>query len=258
MNTDSEFVDVVNRRADLLAALAAPREKRELVAELGLSRSTVDRALRELESMGLVTRWDGYRLTIPGRLVAELYAEFTDALADVLPATDLLSVLPPDAPLDYAMLDDGTVEPAEPPAWTKPLDGVLTLIGRADRMRVMFPTISRSEFVEAYYEATVDGGLPLDMVVTPELADYLGTAHDERIREMLARDHFGLFVTEHVPYGLGVGRSPDGASTALAVYGSGGEFRGLVRNEGLEAYVWAHEVVTEFRDAADQATPEAF
>ena len=73
--TDAErdtaaLADVLRKRAPLLETLAdGPLTQRDVRDELGVSRSTVYKALRELESAGLVVgRPEGYALTGLGRL----------------------------------------------------------------------------------------------------------------------------------------------------------------------------------------------
>jgi hypothetical protein len=60
-----------------------PREKRELAAELSVSRSTVNRAIRDPETLDVVERVDGaYRATELGRTAATGLADLSDRIAD--------------------------------------------------------------------------------------------------------------------------------------------------------------------------------
>ena len=100
MTEPSELVDVVERRLDFLERLAAePLRKHELVDALGHSRSTVNRAIDELEATGLVAgETDGYRTTLSGRLLAEGYRELLTVADDLAAAGDVLDPL--DAEVD--------------------------------------------------------------------------------------------------------------------------------------------------------------
>lgn len=81
--TTGETIDVIVQRAQFLERLLDdPAEKRTLVEQLEVSRSTVDRALRDLEVEGLVTYADeGYALTAVGEILATRYFAFRDATA---------------------------------------------------------------------------------------------------------------------------------------------------------------------------------
>ena len=83
--TPSEIVDVLSHREDLVRCLLnRPKSKQELVEELDISRSTVDRATRELESLDLTEcSENGYELTLYGRLTTESYSEFQERIAGV-------------------------------------------------------------------------------------------------------------------------------------------------------------------------------
>ena len=83
-------IDLVAKRVDLLEALAAgPRYKPALVEATGDSRSTVDRAIRELEAAGLIERTDeGFWATLAGRLAAERYRAFVAEETRVLDSAE--------------------------------------------------------------------------------------------------------------------------------------------------------------------------
>lgn len=75
----------------------------DLVRSLDVSRSTVDRAVRRLESEGIVERRaSGYGLTLVGRLVYEEYLTFTERTTGLLDAAPVFEALPADTPLDPA------------------------------------------------------------------------------------------------------------------------------------------------------------
>jgi len=124
----TDVLDVVRRRWSVLERLLdGPTYKRDLVAAVEHSRSTVDRAVRELADAGLVERTSGgYTATAAGRLAAEEYRAATASLAAVEDAVVALAPLPHDAPLAAPLLADATVTVA---------DGAPTADALADRFR---------------------------------------------------------------------------------------------------------------------------
>jgi tetratricopeptide (TPR) repeat protein len=104
-------LDIVGRRWSVLESLLdGPTYKRDLVASVDRSRSTVDRSVRELADAGLVERTsDGYVASAAGRLAAEEYRSTTASLAAVEGAAAALAPLPHDAPLSAPMLTDADV-----------------------------------------------------------------------------------------------------------------------------------------------------
>lgn len=119
--------------------LDGPSYKRDLVASVDRSRSTVDRAVRELEAAGLVERADGgYVATVAGQLAAEEYRTATDSLATVEAAVAALEPLPYDARLSGELLADATVELAGRDADASALaDRFLDHLASADSAQVV-------------------------------------------------------------------------------------------------------------------------
>ena len=92
------LADVLRKRAPLLEALAdGPLTQRDVRDELGVSRSTVYSALRELESAGLVVgRPEGYALTGLGRLAWRRRDCYLARLDRLTVADRLLASVPSD------------------------------------------------------------------------------------------------------------------------------------------------------------------
>lgn len=76
--TGTRAIELVRRREEALARLREePKQKPQLVEELDVSRSTVDRAISELTRVGLVCRVPGgYRTTTLGASLLEAYRGF--------------------------------------------------------------------------------------------------------------------------------------------------------------------------------------
>jgi len=79
-----DTIEVLLGRSGVVERLSVePTAKRDLIDGLDVSRSTVDRAIREIESLGLVESGDdGVTFTLCGRLAAEEFERFGSRLAD--------------------------------------------------------------------------------------------------------------------------------------------------------------------------------
>lgn len=247
---DPELVEVINRRMDVLSALSTPREKRDLVEELSLSRSTVNRAVRQLESLGLVTRRGSYRQTVAGRLVHQVYGGFVDELAQVVRMEGLLTGMPVDHPMDLAMVRDATVHRASAAAPTATLERSAETVRRADHLKALTPRLSRPDLFDVVREE-VNDGLALEMVLGRELLDHLREHRPEWLSAMGAAPEVELYVQAGLTPNLGAARLPDGQRAAVAVYDTAGEFRGLLENDSVEAYTWAEGVFADVRADAE-------
>jgi tetratricopeptide (TPR) repeat protein len=163
MDDGGSVLDVVRRRWSVFEQLLdGPMYKRDLVAAVDRSRSTVDRAVRELDDAGLVERVDGgYVATVAGQLAAEEYRTATDSMAAVEGAMAALEPLPHDAPVSGALLADATISTADRDTDAAALaDRFVDHCSRADEPRVAIAGAADEAFVEAVRTAT-DGSVLL-------------------------------------------------------------------------------------------------
>ncbi len=146
--------------------LGEPLYKRDLVAAVDRSRSTVDRAVRELEDAGLVERVDGgYVATVAGRLAAEEYRAATASLAAVEGAIAALAPLPHDVSVSSALLTGAAITTADGDVDAATLaDRFVERCSRADQARVAIAGTADGAFAEAVRSGT-DG----PVLLPPEL-----------------------------------------------------------------------------------------
>lgn len=253
-----EVVEVVRtlcHRHEFLAALrAGPQEKRALVETIDVSRSTVDRALRELWSEGLVEETDrGYRLTAVGRLAASLAEGVLAVTRDLRTAADVLAPLPADAPLDLRLLRNATVDKAEPVGRSDPLTAVNSVFRDADRLYGFARVISRPRTLDLLADA-VDRGATAEVVFDAPLAEELFPTVEERVSAMVERG-FRPLATESVPFGLLLAETDDGWRTRVVTYGEDGDLRGVVGNDRPAAAAWAWDVYRSYRSRAVDLSP---
>ena len=243
-----------NRHEFLVALRVAPREKRTLVETLGVSRSTVDRALRELEAEGLVERTErGYRLTAAGRLADTLTDAILSATSDLHAAAEPLRAASPDAPLDLRLVSGATATEATEHVRRQPLSPVLDLLMEASQVYILAPVISRPGSFDSVCEAVLDAGTTVEMVFEASLAEQLFPPNADRVATMV-EDGFTPLVTTDVPFGLVLGETPDGWETHLVTYGGDGDLRGVVSNDAPAAAAWAWETYQRYYAGADDVT----
>ena len=241
-----------NRHEFLVALRVAPREKRSRVETLGVSRSTIDRALRELETEGLVERTErGYRLTAAGRLAASLTDAMLSATSDLHAVAEPLRATSADAPVDLRLVSGATAAEATERVRSRPLTPVLDLLKDASRVYVLAPVISRPGSFDRVREAVLDAGTDVEMVFEASLAEQLLPPNADRVARMVGKG-FTPLVTTGVPFGLVLGETDDGWETHVVTYGDDGDLRGVVSNDTPAAAAWAWETFQRYRaDAVD-------
>jgi len=255
MNRDDTcgFVETLCTRHEFLVSLrAGPREKRALVETLDVSRSTVDRAIRELQTEGLVERERrGFRLTAAGELAASFTEGMFSVTADLRAVAEVLGPVPASAPVDGRVVRNATVTEASRATRYEPLTAVDKLLREATRLYGLAPLVTRRRSMEHLAEAVTDRGADAEIVFGESLADQMLPSMDEEIRSMV-REGFTPFSTDDLPFGLVLGETPDGLRTCVITYTDEGDLRGVITNDAPEATAWAWDVYRSYRrDAVD-------
>ena len=244
---------VTNRESVLRAVVGAPMNKRELTEAVDSSRSTVDRAIRELVDAGLVTRVEGaYEATLAGRFALGAVEAFHDRMRGVDAATDVLSHLPPDAPIDSAFLDGADVRVATPEMPDGVVQYLFDSVRSAERLRGVVP-VALSGHLNGFYSSSRANDTRVEMLVDTDVLDsilstasvregFLDRISDERVT-VLYDDvpvTFGLWLTD--------------AEAGVMVYSDTG-VHGVVLNDTDEACAWAEGLFEDLCADARRLTP---
>jgi predicted transcriptional regulator len=253
--TDSgprDVIPTVVKRAAFLDRLAdGPASKRDLRDELDLSRSTVYKAVRELEESGLAVETDDeVRLTLVGRLLAEEYRGFEARVCAVHDQKSLLSVLPADAPVSTDLVTGAEAVLAERHAPTRPVAYIDELVRSVDYVFGLAPVVL-PQYVDLFYEEVVDSGLTADLVLEAPVVEFLWEDHGEKMAEALETGRLSVHQTdETLPFGL-IASEDEGI--VLIVYDESGELRGVLLNDTEAALDWSERVFRTHWDRTDRA-----
>lgn len=247
-----DLYDLLARRSDLLDVLATgDHTKPELVERLDVSRSTVDRALRELEAEHLVTRTGReIRLTTRGGFIVDLNRYVTDISTTIDQVTEHLRQVPVEHRPHYAVFADATVVTAEDAAPHRPVsafeDELSTVEGLASISMTVIPTL-----VERIKDKVLDGGLEVDMVVSEPVLERLVTGHREALNDTIDREEVTLNQTDsELPYDLVV-LDHGGTRSALVLFHGDGGISALVQSTAPDAVAWAEDVFQRERARAE-------
>jgi len=251
MPATERSLDLLDRRADLLRAVReGARPKPELAAALSVSRSTVDRAVRELETSGLVERAGGVALTLKGRLALESYEAFVAHLQDLNAAETALETLPDDARVDRVVFRDATVVEATPVAPQRATEAYRSLVADATRVEGYASALLDGN-VQTFRDRIVEDGLEADLVLDPDVLDALVGTHGSAVDDALGTGRLTLLeASDRLAYSLMLVETPATTHACALFYDDAGH-TGLVRNDAPEAVEWAEGVYADLRAAAD-------
>ncbi|MFC6724286.1 helix-turn-helix transcriptional regulator [Halobium palmae] len=241
-----EVVTTVLDRFDLVDRLTdGPKEKRELTEELSVSRSTVNRAIRDLESLGLVERVEeGYR---PTDLCLSTATRLSTLVESVGRETRLQEFRKwvPDGTLDadLAAASEFSVSLPEPGDPYGMVNRHVQRLREASSHRTMLPLTGLHAY-EAVHDGVVDRGVSTECVAQPDVVEVLlRDPNFEPLTDAMAdTGRFRLFEADGpVPYFVGV--LDDVVQIGVD---EEGEPRALYETADADVRAWAERTVDEW------------
>ena len=248
--TDIEAVaGVLSKRAALLDTLAdESASQRDIRDELGVSRSTVYKSLRELELHDIVSETDGrYSLTVFGRLAWRRHTDSLARLSRLESARRLLAAAPGDEWLPLALFEHGQVVLPDRNDPERPLRRMETLAESASMLRGLSPA-GFPRYLEGIHEEVRAGEQTVSLVIEAAAVRQLATGY-EAFDEAISTDGLEIRVADDdLPFGILLF---DDRCVGLFVYDAG-TLVGAAFSEAPNALEWGHAV---FETAVERSTP---
>jgi predicted transcriptional regulator len=255
----ADVVETVSRRTEVLRRVGGDEPgKSDLVADLAVSRSTVDRAVRELVDAGLIRRrGEGYVRTLAGDLALREYDRLVGRVDGVVDATGVLGPLSADTTFDARLLDGATVVAAETPSPRRPLRHLTDLVERSEHVVAFAPAVFPAQ-VATYRDGTVEDAMTARVVVTDDVVERLVSTYREEFLAVLDTGRLSIRrYPDLPPYSLTVGETPDGPELGLVTY-SDNRVCGFVGNDDPAAVEWARrEIGRQWRAGEAVVAPGA-
>lgn len=252
-DTTEELTQVIVQRVDFLHALEEhPKEKRELVNDLGVSRSTVDRGIRDLEVQNLVTRCDdGYTITAKGAVLRDQFTEFltTSELTTHLEPV-LKWIQPHDSDLPLDALLDATVIVASDNDPYAPVNRHVRALQTATDVQALLPAVGLTA-MRVGRDQLLSSEARHEMVVETGVAETIRTEPGYRhtLEEMKDSGQLSLYVSdESIPYYVGVLDE----RMQLGVEDDDGLPRALIETQEPAAVEWAAGVFADYKQRSRQ------
>jgi predicted transcriptional regulator len=242
-----ELVRTLTRRRDVLESLDdGARRKPELAREVDVARSTVDRAIRQLQNQALVERGeDGYALTTCGEVALDLYGRFASRLDAMCDARDVVAKLPDREFADPRVLEGADVVRASVSAPDRPVRTFVEKVERSTHARGFSPT-AYGAYVDAFERQVVEEAMTAELAFSDEALQELTTTHVDSIQRAAETGR----VTVHrlaalPPAGVVVLTREDGdREVAMGVH-DGSALAALVCNDTPAALEWASSLIDE-------------
>lgn len=245
------LLDTVARRASIISHLLEnPSDKRELVAQLNVSRTTISRAISSLDDAGCVAYRNGnWEVTLLGRLAYRTYEQLAASYDSLAAARPLLLHLSPKTPLDVRLLTGAEIILAEPPAPHVPVARLEDLLEDSRRIEGI-SSVVLPKYVPLFYHHVVERGVDTDLVLDSKLVEYLRSNYHEELDGGLEADNGTIREIDRTPrFGLVL---VDEAVVWFAVYDRNAGLKGAIVNDSQEAVAWAGEVIRSYRGQAER------
>jgi predicted transcriptional regulator len=249
-----DIVNTVSSRQPVLESLQAePKDKRALVDELELSRSTIDRSIRELEMQGLVEYGDGALIVTPvGQLAIDGLSELTDTIEIGQRLEEFLEWMPMDEfGVDIRLLADADIVVAEPGDPWSMINQHIQLLKTMDEGRFLLP-ITGMHAAETAHERVVENEAGFELVVEPSVAEthQADPNYAPIMEEIVATGRVDVYQYEReLPYGLALV-----GGTVQVITAEGDEPRALLETENDEVRDWAEGKYEEYRQQSQKLT----
>jgi tetratricopeptide (TPR) repeat protein/predicted transcriptional regulator len=261
LSAEPDEIEVIARRVEFLEWLqTGPAHKPDLVEALDHSRSTVDRAVKELDEAGLVAReTEGYVTTQAGRLAAERYRSFLVDQRQILAARGVLEEIPPDQAVPLELVTRATEASTDGPY--RLFEHLAARLRDADRYRAVVPHFADSRHLRLCHARAVRDGTPVTVHTTADELSRLREEFPYMVAELADSSAFTARTGDVPAVGLVLTDAPETAVTLVAY--DGDDIAGFLHTDDDDAVAWAerrydsvaadtHEATAALRDAATE------
>ncbi|NLV12173.1 helix-turn-helix transcriptional regulator [Haloarcula argentinensis] len=216
-----------------------PRPKSKLEEGVECSRSTLDRALRELAEANLAKYKNGlWQPTLLGRRTLQNRDEYLDSLENLSEAAAVVNELPPDSPITGEFLIDANVHEASstmPDAVTKTL---LNSMAEANKIRIATPAMF-TVLAEQFYEWLDGDQLEcLEMLLSPGLFEETQVVLPGFTDTDVVGSQLELY-SGPIPFDFGLWIADTGEAGVIVYTDQG--IQGHLVNDRNAAVEWAHD-----------------
>lgn len=249
---DSLDAVLSERHAILRALLEHPHSKRDIEETLNCSRSTVDRAIRDLRDNELIQYEEGvWTPTLLGRCACHTRDSYHDHLRDLVDAASLLGHLPFNSPVRSSFFQGASIFEGELSAPDAIMTEFLDRVEKATTIRVLSPVILIG-FAETFYDAVTAGDdYVLDMIIPDDVFEYVHATYPTLTEEMLNDPYVHLDRTA-IPFRFGLWTA-DTDHVGILIFTDSG-IAGMLVNDTTEALTWASEQYKRIEQDAEQIT----
>ncbi|POG55980.1 tetratricopeptide repeat protein [Haloferax marisrubri] len=244
-----EQLELVSDRFDFLDALDGARlDKRDLTESLPHSRSTVDRAIRDLTAAGLVLDDGDYTTSLKGRQLVSLFRTARDAAADVLELDSFAAGTAADYPLPVEAVV-GADELLTGPRVSHPFDALGNRLSATNNGTFVLPFLPSQTFVDRCTSWLVDGH-SCRFVAPESVVTAMWRAYPAFLETVQTVADCELRVGDVPPFAIAQTTLDGTPQMTVVAYGDDARARCVIENTSERAVAWARSRVQSVWKAA--------
>lgn len=249
------LIGLLSRRFEFLEALEeGSHPKNALERDLGVSRSTIDRAVRSLEAEGIVYRETGeVGLTTLGMVALDGYRQLRSGLTGLEQSRPLFSAIDREMTPPFELFQDADVVTANRQSPHRPIVALQQFLDDATTVKSI-ATGLLPEYVSTYRTQVVEEGMEAEVVVQSDVLDELLATYWDPLNEAIASDRFTVYETDAEPqYSIKIGET-DTVEVSMITYGDQG-VSGFIRTDSKSAVEWAERLYERTKSEATLVAP---
>jgi len=246
-----ELRDTLSKRSDILQAVAdEPLTKPQLIDVVGVSRSTIDRGIRSLESVDCVENKNGqYTVTTKGELALDEYLRYNTNTDSIHEGGEVLNYLSNDVEINTSFLRNMTVHSQNPHIPDAVLEYGSELLQSATQLTGLAP-VALSSYPNLINDAIEERGMSVELVMENSVLNSLQEIKADVLSELTNDKDMDLYIYEDsLPYAVWIMEHNETETAGITVYGNG-SVQGILSNDSPGAVEWAKDVCKEYRDQA--------
>lgn len=248
-NPSTNLRRVLSRRAPVIAALRDDiDDKRDLTDALDVSRTTVDRAITELEEVGVVnTKGSDFELTLFGNLGFKAHSEFVNTSDDILRVKEVLDGASATENIGLDLVRGAKVYQSNRRAPNEPFRKLHQSASVTNKIEYLTPVIV-PELFELLTNKATDQGVEVELLVDNELLGILRVLYEDEYNQVIESDLITVGIASRLPrFGITI---LDSERVWMNMFNADGGFQGAIINDSPESVAWAQDIYSKYKSRA--------
>lgn len=252
-----DTIDTIIKRLEILQLVnESPRTKAEMKNEIGISRSTVDRAVSELGECKLIKRNPpaGYQLSSRGKPIFHLFLQFSRCLDELISSSTKLH-LPGGRMGELVMFYRCEKILPHPTAPDKPLESLKFRTEEYSCLKMFSPLIFQG-FLDIWESKLSENDSHTSIILTNEAYQYLfQNLPNENLANAWEEESKFQSTNIELSYGLLVGEKDHYSEASLILFSDSG-VNAIILNRTPAAVAWARGTIDHLSKDLDLSNEE--